>query len=69
MGCRVVVEREGKRSEYHIVGEHESDPMKKKLSHTSPIGAALIGKKKGDVIEVTIPTGKHTYTIVDVQVG
>jgi transcription elongation factor GreA len=43
--------------------------MKKKLSHTSPIGAALIGKKKGDVIEVTIPTGKHTYTIVDVQVG
>ncbi len=69
MGCRVVVEKNGKQDEYHMVGEYEADPAKKKLSQTSPIGAALLGKKKGDVIEVTIPSGKHTYTIVDVKVA
>lgn len=69
MGCRVVVEKNGKQDEYHMVGEYEADPANKKLSHTSPIGAALLGKKKGDVIEVTIPSGKHTYTIVDVKVA
>lgn len=69
MGCRVVVEKNGVRDEYHMVGEYEADPASKKLSHTSPIGAALLGKKKGDMIEVTIPSGKHTYTIVDVKVA
>jgi transcription elongation factor GreA len=69
MGCRVVIEKNGKQDEYHMVGEYEADPASKKLSHTSPIGAALLGKKKGDVIEVTIPSGKHTYTIVDVKVA
>ena len=68
LGCRVVVDKAGKREEYHIVGEFEADPMQKKLSHTSPIGKALVGKKKGDIVEVVIPSGKHTYTIVDVKV-
>jgi transcription elongation factor GreA len=68
LGCRVVVDRAGQREEYHIVGEFEADPNKKKLSNTSPIGKALIGKKKGDIVEVVIPAGKHTYTIVDVKV-
>ncbi len=68
LGCRVVVDKTGERDEYHIVGEFEADPMQKKLSLTSPIGKALIGKKKGDVVEVVIPSGKHTYTIVDVKV-
>lgn len=68
LGCRVVVDRAGQREEYHIVGEFEADPSQKKLSHTSPIGKALIGKKKGDIVEVVIPAGKHTYTIVDVKV-
>lgn len=68
LGCRVVVDKAGQRDEYHIVGEFEADPMQKKLSTTSPIGQALLGKKKGDVVEVVIPSGKHTYTIVDVKV-
>lgn len=67
LGCKVVIEKEGKKDEYHIVGEFEADPMNKKLSHTSPIGKALIGKKKGETIEVLIPTGKHVYTIVDIR--
>ena len=68
LGCRVVVDKSGQRDEYHIVGEFEADPMQKKLSTTSPIGQALVGKKKGDIVEVVIPSGKHTYTIVDVKV-
>lgn len=68
LGCRVVVDKAGQREEYHIVGEFEADPKQKKLSLTSPIGKALIGKKKGDIVEVAIPSGKHTFTIVDVKV-
>lgn len=68
LGCRVVVQRDGVDEEYHIVGEFEADPLAKKLSHTSPIGKALMGKKKGDIVEVAIPSGKHTYTIVDIKV-
>lgn len=69
MGCKVVLEKNGKQEEYHIVGEYEADPLAKKLSRTSPIGSALLGKKKGDVVEISIPAGKHSYTIVDVKVG
>ncbi|MFO0704251.1 MAG: transcription elongation factor GreA [Patescibacteria group bacterium] len=69
LGCKVEVDKNGKREEYHIVGEFEADPMNKKLSHTSPIGSALIGKRKGDIVEVSIPSGKHTYTIVDIKVA
>ncbi len=69
LGCKVIVQKDGKSEEFHIVGEYEADPMNRKLSSTSPIGGALIGKKKGDVVEVTIPSGKHSYTIVDVKVG
>lgn len=67
LGCRVVVEKSGKKDEYHIVGEFEADPRSNKLSHTSPIGKALVGRRKGDVVEVAIPSGKHTYTIVDIR--
>lgn len=67
LGCRVLTEKDGKREEYHIVGEYEADPMEKKLSHTSPIGKALVGKRKGEVVEIVIPSGKHVYTIVDVR--
>ncbi len=69
LGCKVILDKDGSREEYHIVGEFEADPMNKKLSHTSPIGGAVIGKKKGDIVEVSIPSGKNTYTIVDVRMA
>ncbi|MCR4334081.1 MAG: transcription elongation factor GreA [Patescibacteria group bacterium] len=49
--------------EYTIVGSEEADMRVKKLSHISPLGAALMGKKKGDVFTFETPTGKQTYTI------
>jgi len=69
LGCKVTVDKNGKQEEFHIVGEFEADPMNKKLSHTSPIGSALVGKKKGDMVEVSIPSGKHTFTIIDVKIA
>jgi len=41
--------------------------MNKKLSHTSPIGKALIGKKTGDWIEVNVPAGNIKYKIVEIK--
>lgn len=49
--------------EYTIVGSEEADMRVKKLSHVSPLGAALMGKKKGDVFTFATPGGKQTYTI------
>lgn len=69
IGCSVEVETNGKKTEFMIVGEFEADPMSKKLSHTSPIGSALLGKKKGDKVEIEVPAGKNVYTIVNVKNG
>jgi len=49
--------------EYTIVGSEEADMRARKLSHVSPLGAALMGKKKGDTFTFETPNGKQTYTI------
>lgn len=67
IGDTIVVEHNGQQEEYSIVGEFEADPMNKKLSHTSPIGKALLGKTVGETVEVTIPAGKTTYTILSIK--
>jgi len=63
IGCKVTVEANKKEYTYEVVGEWEADPMKKKISHTSPLGQALIGKKKGDAVEFEAPAGKVIYKI------
>ncbi len=63
IGCKVTVEAAGKEHTYEVVGEWEADPMKKKISHTSPLGMALIGKKKGEAVEFEAPAGKVIYKI------
>lgn len=67
IGTRVTVEINNDIEDLHVVGEFEADPMNKKLSYTSPIGQALIGKKVGDVIEITIPTGVIKYKILSIK--
>ena len=49
--------------EYTIVGSQEADMREKKLWHISPLGAALMGKKKGDEFTFETPAGRQTYTI------
>ena len=51
---------------YKIVGEYEADVKKGKISITSPIARALIGKKKGDSVEVATPKGAKGYEILKV---
>lgn len=53
--------------EYTIVGSVEADPMKQKISNESPVGKAILGKKKGVVVEVEAPAGNIKYEIIDVQ--
>ena len=52
---------------YLIVSQHESNPKERKLSLESPIGQALINKKVGDKVEITIPAGTITYTILEIK--
>jgi len=63
VGCKVTIEASGKEQVYEVVGEWEADPMKAKISHTSPLGKALMGKKKGDAVEFMAPAGKVIYKI------
>ncbi len=66
LGTVVMVEVNGKKHEYKIVGEWEADPLNKKISHESPLGLALLDKKVGEVVEVEAPAGKVTYTILEI---
>jgi transcription elongation factor GreA len=53
---------------YHIVGSAEADPADRKISNESPVGQAVIGRKKGDVVSVALPNGKTIgYTVVSIH--
>ncbi len=58
---------DGKAIGYQIVGEDEADIKSGRISITSPIARALVGKSAGDVVEVAAPGGKHSYEIVKVR--
>lgn len=66
VGHTVVVELESGRTQFKIVGSYEADPEKGFISNESPIGEALLGKKKGEVVEVKVPAGVIVYKIVDI---
>ena len=65
-GATIKVEDEDtdEKSTYQIVGEHEADIQKGKLSVTSPMARAMIGKTVGDSVEVTTPGGTKSYEIM-----
>ncbi len=67
VGTKVTVKVNGKEMVFNVVGEWEADPMAKKISHESPLGAALLGKKVGDSAEVEAPAGKVVYQVVAVE--
>ena len=67
LGSKVTVNVDGVKHIFTVVGEWEADPAAKRISHSSPLGKALLGKKKGDKVEVEAPAGKLTYTILKVE--
>ena len=70
LGSVVTLEGEGKVRQYQIVGTTEADPFVKpiRISNESPIGMAVVGKKKGDTVSVTLPQGNVAkYVIKDIS--
>ena len=68
-GAKVTLadEDSGDESTYQIVGAEEADVEKGRLSVTSPLARALIGKQTGDSVEVTTPRGSKAYEIIKVR--
>lgn len=67
VGSSVKVESKNGTQTFVIVGAAESDPVKGFISNESPLGAAFLGHKKGDKIEVKTPKGVTEYKILEVK--
>ena len=68
LGSKVRLESStGATHVYQVVGSAEADPADNKISNESPVGSAILGRKKGDTVDVTTPSGKVvSYTIVSI---
>ena len=67
IGSRVKVRYGEKEKNMSVVGATEADPIQGLISNDSPLGQALIGKKVGQDVEIEVPAGKITYTILEVS--
>lgn len=67
IGCKVTITANGQKQTFSIVGDWEAKPAEKKISSSSPLGKALMGKKVGDQVEVEAPVGKLIYTITSIE--
>ena len=67
VGTKITVRIDGDEQIFHLVGAPEANPAKGKVSHESPLGSQLMGKKIGDKFEVEAPVGKLTYTILKIH--
>ena len=67
-GSNILLEdANGKKVNYILVGAFESDPANSKISVESPIGRALLDKKKGQTVSINLPLGKTDYRILEVK--
>jgi transcription elongation factor GreA len=64
---RLIDEETEKEATYQIVGEHEADVRSGRISISSPMARALIGKTEGDTVEVSTPGGGRSYEIIKVR--
>jgi transcription elongation factor GreA len=70
LGSQVTVEDEkGKKSTYMIVGSAEADPLSKpaRISNESPVGRALLGRKKGEKLDVSVPQGTLKLKVASIS--
>lgn len=67
IGSTVVVDVEGEKDEFTIVGTMEADPAKRKISNESPVGEALLGAKTGDIVNVTTSIVQAKYKILEIK--
>ena len=67
IGSKVtVINEKGKKDHYTIIGSTEADPARGKISNVSPIGKALLGKRVGDISEVSVPAGKIKLEVAEI---
>ncbi len=64
LGSKITVELNGEKKEITLVGATEAEPFEGKVSNESPLGKAIFGAKKGDIISVKVPSGKLDYKII-----
>jgi transcription elongation factor GreA len=69
VGSRVEISEGGKKATYTIVGSTEADPRENRLSNESPVGKALIGRKKGDEVTIQLPSKTRTVKITKIEVA
>lgn len=67
LGSTFVVDINGAKKTYEIVGENEASPMEGKISNVSPLGSAFMGKSKGDTVSAEVPSGTIVYKIAEVK--
>jgi len=69
LGSQVTVLEEGRETPevFRIVGPAEADPLNGKVSHESPLGQALLGRRAGDVVTVDAPAGPITFWVLEVS--
>ncbi len=67
VGSRVVVESDGEKAQYVIVGSAEAAPGEGRISNESPVGRALIGHRAGETVRLTVPAGTIEMRIVGVS--
>jgi transcription elongation factor GreA len=69
IGAKVTIQElpDGEKETYVIVGSAESDPTAGKISNESPIGAELIGKREGEIINVPVPSGTIQFKILEIN--
>ncbi len=67
-GSTVKIKKKGEKEDhtYTIVGSEEADMRQRKISHLSPLGEAMMGKKKGDSFTFSTPSGRQEYTVVEI---
>ncbi len=64
VGSKVRVKAEGKTESYSIVGSNEADPKNGRISNESPLGQAFLGRRIGETVEVSVPSGKRLFRIL-----
>ncbi|MDO8592802.1 MAG: transcription elongation factor GreA [bacterium] len=67
LGSRVTVAAAGKEKTYSILGSAETDPQRGVISHSSPLGSALMGCKVGDKVKIKLAGGEVQYEIVKIE--
>lgn len=69
VGTTVIIQKKGgeEKKKWRIVGSEEASMEKGLLSRKSPLGAALLGKKKGDTFVIETAKGKATWTVLDIE--